>query len=121
MSLDRFLLDVEALRSRTLTGPRTRMRLRWKREWGSPVGRRDLSTSTVTVWLYPSDATARTRAAWRCQVDSLVDVERVEDRSRCVVVGHLAPGRAVAIHAAGLEMVTTYPLSSPMFGQRFGS
>ena len=121
MSLDQFLHDVEALRTRSLTGPRSRMRLRWRREWGAAVGRRELDESTVTVWLYPSDASPRARAAWKCQVDSLADVERVDQGHRCVVVGPLAVGRGVSIHAAGIEMVATYPLSAPMFGPRLGT
>lgn len=85
------------------------------------MGRRDLDESTVTVWLYEPDATSRTRAAWKCQVDSLAAVERIEQGYRCVVVGPLGPGRGVAIHAAGLEMLATYPVSAPMFGPRLGS
>ena len=121
MSLDRFLLDVEELRARTVTSPRASMRLRWRREWGGSVDRRDLGQSTVTVWLYPNDADRKTRAVWRSQVDSVVEVERIEQGSKCVVVGDLAPGRAVAIHAKRLEMITTYPLSKPMLGPKLGS
>ncbi len=121
MSLDRFLHDVEELRARTITSPRTPMRLRWRREWGGSIDRRDLGQSTITVWLYPSDADRRTRAAWKCQVDSNVEIEGVDQGSKCVVVGELAPGRGVAVHAKRLEMITTYPVSAPMFGPKLGS
>ena len=121
MSLDRFLHDVEALRARTVTSPRTPMRLRWRREWGGAIDRRDLGNSTITVWLYPGDATERTRAPWKCQVDSTVEIETVEQGSKCVVVGELVAGGAVAVHAKRLEMITTYPVSRPMFGPRLGT
>lgn len=97
------------------------MRLRWRREWGGAVDRRDLGQSTITVWLYPNHADRKARAAWKCQVDSTVDIEAVEQGSKCVVVGELAPGRGIAVHARRLEMITTYPLSKPMLGPKLGS
>lgn len=97
------------------------MRLRWRREWGGAIDRRDVGQSTITVWLYPNHADHKVRASWKCQVDSTVDIETVEQGSRCVVIGELAPGRGIAVHAKRLEMVTTYPLSKPMFGPKLGS
>lgn len=97
------------------------MRLRWRREWGGVIDRRDLQQSTITVWLYPPDAGPRTRAPWKCQVDSTVEIETVEQGAKCVVVGELAPGRGVAVHAKRLEMITTYPVSKPMRGPKLGA
>ncbi len=97
------------------------MRLRWRREWGGAIDRADLGQSTVTVWLYPNHADRKARAAWKGQVDSRVEIEHVEQGSKCVVVGELEPGRGVAIHAKRLEMITTYPLSKPLLGPKLGS
>ena len=122
MSLDGFLHDVEALHAGHVTSPRTPMRLRWRREWGGAIQRGDLGASTITVWLYPADADPRTRATWRSQLESRLDIERVEQGARCVVIGELAPGRGVGVNTGGIGgmLVTTYPLSRPWRGPRLG-
>ena len=121
MSLDAFLADIAALREHPDELPVTSMRVRWaRRRSNAPLftSRREVD---LALYLYPAEASARDRAGWQCWVDAGHDVEgRVEQGTRCEVVGELAPGRGVMVRCGRLEMLATYPLRAPLRGPRLG-
>jgi hypothetical protein len=49
-----------------------------------------------------------------------VNIEGIEQRSECSVVGALAPGGAVLIRVGDLELVSVTPLRMPIRGKKFG-
>ena len=124
MTLPEFLAEVEALRSERIVNPNSFLRMRYRRYWGGEnsvievvAARRE--DSSLKVSLYPLESVASTRPLWDFFVDPLVDLDAVAQGAKCLVVGHLAPGRAVLVNVGALSFVSITPLGPPLLGKKF--
>jgi hypothetical protein len=125
MSLEPFLEQLERLRSGLVAGPSSRMRLRYARSWGMENSIIEMAmarpaNSSLKVSLYPAAATESTRPLWDFFVDPLVNIEGIEQRSECTVIGALSPGGAVLVRVGDLELVSVTPLRMPIRAKKFG-